>query len=159
MCSTTIEAGSKGSCFNNGMQTKGSTNRKFRLAGLLQVTKSASGCISNKSIGTGMSKSASGDEIKCLTEIKEMISMEMAVVTTAQGKVVAITYLSIRLSFILSKKREHRFSLSLHSFLFHSSPSSTKRKVEIGFVGIEMSVLVFLFGVPSIAKPDKILKY
>ena len=159
MCSTTIEAGSKWSCVNNGGQTKGSINRKFALANLLQVTKSASGCIVNKFIGTGMTKSVSGDKRKCLTEIKETISTEMAVVTTAQGKVVAITYLSIRLSFILSKKREHRFSLSLPSFLFPSSPSSTKRKVEIGFVGIEMSVLVFLFGVPSIAKPDKFLKY
>ena len=85
MCSTTIEAGSKGSCINNGRQTKGSTNRKFRLVSLLQVTKSASGCIANKSIGTGMTKSASGDEIKCLTEIKETISTEMAVVTTVQS--------------------------------------------------------------------------
>ena len=47
------------------------------------MTKSASGCIANKSIGTGMGKSASGDEIKCVTEIKETISTEMAVVTTA----------------------------------------------------------------------------
>ena len=47
------------------------------------MTKSASGCISNKSIGTGMSKSASDNEIKCLTEIKKTISTEMAVVTTA----------------------------------------------------------------------------
>ena len=53
------------------------------------MTKSASGCIANKSIGIGMTKSASGDEIKCVTEIKETISTEMAVVTTAQGKVVA----------------------------------------------------------------------
>ena len=83
MCSTTISAASKGSCLNNGRQTKGSTNRKFRLASLLQVTKSASGCISNKSIGTGITKLASADEIKCLTEIKETISTEMAVVTTA----------------------------------------------------------------------------
>ena len=83
MCSTTIEAASKGSCLNNGRQTKGSTNRKFRLASLLQVTKSASGCIVKKSIGTGMTKSASGDEFKCPTEIKETISTEMAVVTTA----------------------------------------------------------------------------
>ena len=83
MCSTTIEAGSKGSCINNGRQTKGSTNRKFRLVSLLQVTKSASGCIANKSIGTGMTKSESEDEIKRLTEIKETISTEMAVVTTA----------------------------------------------------------------------------
>ena len=83
MCSTIIEAGSKGWCLNNGRQTKGNTNHKFRLASLLQVTKSASGCISNKSIGTRMTKSASGDEIKCVTEIKETISTEMAVVTTA----------------------------------------------------------------------------
>ena len=83
MCSTTIEAGSIAWCLNNGMQTKGSTNRKFGLVSLLQVTKSASGCISNKSIGTGMNKSESEDEIKRLTEIKETISTEMAVVTTA----------------------------------------------------------------------------
>ena len=83
MCSTTIEAGSKALCLNNGRQTKGNTDHKFRLASLLWVTKSASGCISNKSIGNGMSKSASGDEIKCLTEIKETISTEMAVVTAA----------------------------------------------------------------------------
>ena len=83
MSSTTIEARSKGSCINNGRQTKGSTNRKFRLVSLLQVTKSASGCIANKSIGTGMTKSASVDELKCLTEIKETISTEMAVVKTA----------------------------------------------------------------------------
>ena len=83
MCSITIEDASKGWCLNNGGKTKGSTNRIFRLVSLLQVTKSASGCISNKSIGTGMTKSASGNEIKCLTEIKEMISTEMAVVTTA----------------------------------------------------------------------------
>ena len=87
------------------------------------------------------------------------MSTEMAVVTTAQSQVVAMSGLSIRSSFTLSKKREHRSSLSLPSFLFPSSPSSTKRKVEIGFVGIEMSVVVFLFGVPAIAKPDKILKY
>ena len=73
--------------------------------------------------------------------------MEMAVVTTAQSKVVAITCSSIKLYPI--QKREHHFSLSLPSFLFPSSPSSTKRKVEIGFVGIEISVLVFLFGIPS----------
>ena len=83
MCSITIEASSKGSCVNNGRQTKGNTNHKFGLASLLQVTKSASGCIANKSIGNGMSKSASGDEIKCVTEIKETISTEMAVVTAA----------------------------------------------------------------------------
>ena len=62
MCSTTIEAASKGSCLNNGRQTKGSTNHKIRLAGLLQVTKSATGCISNKSIGTGMTKSVNAEE-------------------------------------------------------------------------------------------------
>ena len=83
MCSTTISAGSKAWCLNNGKQTKGNTNRKFALVNLLQVTKSASGYISNKSIGTGMSKSASGDKRKCLTEIKETISTEIAVVTTA----------------------------------------------------------------------------
>ena len=83
MCSTTIEAGSKGSYLNNGRQTKGNTNRKFTLASLLQVTKSASGCIAKKSTGNGMTKSASGDEIKCSIEIKETISTEMAVVTTA----------------------------------------------------------------------------
>ena len=85
MCSTTIEAGSKGWCVNNGKQTKGNTNRKFRLASLLRVTKSASGCIAKKSVGTGMTKSASGDEIKCVTEIKETISTEMTVVTTVQS--------------------------------------------------------------------------
>ena len=53
MCSTTIEDASKGWCVNNGRQTKGSINRIFRLASLLQVTKSASGCIVKKSIGTG----------------------------------------------------------------------------------------------------------
>ena len=83
MCSTTISAASKAWCLNNGRQTKGNTNRKFRLASLLQVTKSAAGCISNKSIGTGMTKSASGDEIKCVTEIKETILTAMAVVTAA----------------------------------------------------------------------------
>ena len=79
MCSITIEAASKAWCLNNGRKTKGNTNRKFRLASLLQVTKSASGCIANKSIGTGMTKSASGNEIKCVTEIKETISTEMVV--------------------------------------------------------------------------------
>ena len=83
MCSTTIEDASKGSCLNNGRRTKGNTNCKFGLASLLQVTKSASGCIDNKSIGTGMTKSASGDELKGPTEIKETISTEMTVVTTA----------------------------------------------------------------------------
>ena len=110
MCSTTIEAGSKGLCLNNGRQTKGSTNRKFRLVSLLQVTKSASGCISNKSIGTGMTKSASGDELKCLTEIKETISTEMAVVTTARDKAVAVTGLSINL-YPIQKKRVSFLSL------------------------------------------------
>ena len=76
------------------------------------MTKSASGCISNKSIGTGMTKSASGDEIKCLTEIKETISMEMAVVTTAQGKVVVMTDLSINL-YPIQKRRASFLSLSL----------------------------------------------
>ena len=48
------------------------------------MTKSASGCIAKKCVvGPGMTKSASGDEIKCLTEIKETISTEMAVVKTA----------------------------------------------------------------------------
>ena len=90
MCSTIIEAASKVWCVNNGKQTKGNTNRKFRLASLLQVTKSASGCIANKSVVVpGMTKSASVDEIKCVTEIKETISTEMTVVTTAQGKEVA----------------------------------------------------------------------
>ena len=83
MCSTTIEAASKAWCVNNGRQTKGSTNRIFPLSSLLQVTKSAAACIANKSIGTRMTKLASGDELKCLTEIKETISTEMAVVTTA----------------------------------------------------------------------------
>ena len=83
MCSITIEAASKAWCVNNGRQTKGSTNRKFGLASLLQVTESASGCIAKKSIGTGMTKLASGDELKCSTEIKETISTEIAVVTTA----------------------------------------------------------------------------
>ena len=83
MCSITIEDASKGWCLNNGGKTKGSTNRKFRLASLFQVTRSAASFIANKSIRTGMTKSASGDEIKCVTEIKETISTEMAVVTTA----------------------------------------------------------------------------
>ena len=148
MCSTTISAGSKAWCVNNGRQTKGSTNCKFGLASLLQVTKSASGCISNKSIGTGMTKLASGDEIKCLEGTRETMSMDMAVVTTAQSKAVAITCSSIKL-YPIQKKRVSFLSLFLPSFLFHSSPNSTKRKVEIGFVGIEISVLVFLFGIPS----------
>ena len=83
MCSTTIEAASKAWCVNNGRQTEGNTNRKFGLASLLQVTKSASGCISNKSIGNGMTKSAGGDEIQCVIEIKETISTEIVMVTTA----------------------------------------------------------------------------
>ena len=115
MCSITIDAASKGSCVNNGRQTKGNTNRKFRLASLLQVTKSASGCIANKSIGTRMTKSASGDEIKCLTEIKETISTEMVVVTTAQSKVLAMTNLSINLYPI--QKRRASF-LSLPPFIY-----------------------------------------
>ena len=123
------------------------------------MMKSASGCIANKSVvGPGMTKSVSGDKRKCPTEIKETISTDMTVVTTAQGEVVAMTGLSIKL-YRIQKKRALFLSLFLPSFLFHSSPSSTKRKVEIAFVGIEMSVVVFLFGVPSIAKPDKILKY
>ena len=158
MCSTTIEAASKAWCLNNGRQAKGNTNRKFRLASLFQVTKSTAGCIAKKSVGNGMSKPASGDEIKCVIEIKETISTEMAVVMTAQGKVVAMTDLSINL-YPIQKKGAMFLSLSLPSFFSLSSSSSTKRKVEIGFVGIEMSVLVFLFGVLSIAKPDKILKY
>ena len=107
-----------------------------------------------------MTKSASGDEIKCLTGTKETMSMETATLTatTARDKAVAMTGLSINL-YPIQKKRAMFLSLSLPSFFFHSSSSSTKRKVEIGFVGIEMSVLVFLFGVPTIAKPDKILKY
>ena len=145
MCSTTIGAGSKAWCVNNGRQTKGNTNRKFRLVNLLQVTKSASGCISNKSIGTGMTKSASVDEIKCLTGTKKSMSMET---TTAQGKTVAMIGLSIKLYY--PKKREHRSSLS-PSLHFSSLPHPTLQR--------EKSVLVFLFGVPAIAKPDKILKY
>ena len=92
------------------------------------MTKSASGCISNKSIGTGITKLASGDEIKCLTEIKETISTEMAVVTTAQSKVVAMTGLSVNL-YPIQKKRVSFLSPSLPPFLFPSSLSSTKRKV------------------------------
>ena len=62
------------------------------------MTKSASGCIAKKCVVVpGMTKSASGNERKCLTEIKETISTEMAVVTTAQSKVVAIIGLSINL--------------------------------------------------------------
>ena len=79
------------------------------------MTKSASGCIANKSIGTGMTKSASGDEIKCVTDIKETISTEMAVVTTAQSKVVAMTDLSIKLYHI--QKRRASF-LSLPPFIY-----------------------------------------
>ena len=163
MCSITIETASKALCLDDGRQTKGSTNRKFRLASLFQGMKSASGCIAKKSIvGPEMTKSVSGDEIKRLTEIKETISTEMAVVTTAQSKVVAITCLLINL-YPIQKKRASFPSPSLPPFLFPSSPNSTKRKVErkveIAFEGIEKSVLVFLFGVPSIVKPDKILKY
>ena len=110
MCSTTIETASKAWCLDDGRQTKGSINREFRLASLLQVTKSASGCIANKSIGTRMTKSASGDEIKCLTGIKETISTEMTVMTTAQGKVVAMTDLSINL-YPIQKKRVSFLSL------------------------------------------------
>ena len=115
MCSTIIEAASKVWCVNNGKQTKGNTNRKFGLVSLLQVTKSASGCISNKSIGTGMTKSASGDELKCVTEIKETISTEIAVMTIAQSKVVAMTGLSIKLYPI--QKRRASF-LSLPPFIY-----------------------------------------
>ena len=129
MCSTTIEAASKAWCLNNGRQTKGNTNRKFRLVSLLQVTKSASGCISNKSIGTGMTKSESEDEIKCLTEIKETISTEMAVVTTAQSKVVAITGLSINL-YPIQKKRLSFLSLSL-SLHFFSLPHPPLQKEKL----------------------------
>ena len=81
---TTIPATSKAWCLNNGRKTKGNTNRQFGLASLLQVTKSASGSIVKKSVvGPGMTKSASGNSIKCLAEIKKTISTEMAVVTTA----------------------------------------------------------------------------
>ena len=62
-----------------------------------------------------MSKSASVDEIKCVTEIKETISTEMAVVTTAQSKVVAMTDLSINLYPI--QKRRASF-LSLPPFIY-----------------------------------------
>ena len=125
------------------------------------MTKSASGSIVKKSVvGPGMTKSASGDKRKCLTGTKKTMSIETATltVTTARDKAVAMTGLSIKL-YPIQKKRLSFLSLSLPSFLFPSSPSSTKRKVEIGFVGIEMSVLVFFFGVPTIAKLDKILKY
>ena len=128
MCSTTIEATSKAWCVNNGRQTKGNTNRKFALTSLLQVTKSASGCIANKSIGTGMTKSASGDELKYPTEIKETISTEIAVVTTAQSKVVAITGLSIKLT--LSKKRDYRSSLSPSLHLFSLPHPTLQRQRE-----------------------------
>ena len=111
MCSTKIEAASKGWCLNNGRQTKGSINRKFRLASLLHVTKSASGSIVKKSVvGPGMTKSASGNSIKCLAEIKKTISTEMAVVTAAQSKVVAMTDLSINL-YPIQKKRVSFLSL------------------------------------------------
>ena len=109
MGSTTIEAASKGSCVNNGRQTKGSTNREFGLASLLQVTKSASGCISNKSIGTRMTKLASGDKRKCLTGTKKSMSMET---TTAQGKTVAMIGLSINI-----QKKESIVPLSLRPFV------------------------------------------
>ena len=125
MCSTIIEAGSKGSCVNNGRQTKGNTNRKFRLVNLLQVTKSASGCIANKSIGTRMTKSVSGDEIKCVTDIKETISTAMAVMTTAQSKVVAMTCLSINLYPIQKKESIVPLSPSLH---FSSLPHPPLQK-------------------------------
>ena len=66
-----------------------------------------------------MTKLASGDEIKCVTEIKETISTEVAVVTTAQGKVVAMTDLSIEL-YPIQKKRVS--FLSLRPFIFFSIP-------------------------------------
>ena len=66
-----------------------------------------------------MTKSASGDELKCLTEIKETISTEMTVVTTAQSKVVAMTGLLIKLYHI--QKKEYRSSLS-SSLHFSSLP-------------------------------------
>ena len=124
------------------------------------MTKSASGCISNKSIGTRMTKLASADKRECLAGKTKTMSMETATltVTTARDKAVAMTGLSIKL-YPIQKKRASFLSLSVPSFIFPSSPNSTKRKVEIGFVGIEMSVVVFLFGVPAIAKLDKILKY
>ena len=106
MCSTTIEAGSKGSRINNGRQTKGSTNRKFRLASLLQVMKSVAGCIAKKSIGNGMTKLASRDKRKCLAGTKKTMSMETATltVTTARDKAVAMTDLSTKL-YSIQKKR------------------------------------------------------
>ena len=84
-----------------------------------------------------MTKSASGDEIKCLTGTKETMSMETATltVTTARDKAVAMTGLSIKL-YPIQKKRASFLSLFLPLFLFPSSPNSTKRKFEIGFVGI-----------------------
>ena len=124
MCSTTIGAGSKGLCVNNGRQTKGSTNRKFPLANLFQVRKPASGCIANKSIRTRMTKSASGDEIKCLIGTKETMEMEMAAVTTAQSKAGDMTGLSIKLYPKYTQKRapSHSLLLSLHfSPLPHAS--------------------------------------
>ena len=129
MCSTIIEAGSKGWCVNNGRQTKGSTNRKFRLASLLQVTKSASGCIVKKSVvGPGMTKSASGDKRKCLTGTKKTMSMEMVVVTTSQSKAVVMTGLSINLYPI--QKKEHRSSLS-SSLHFSSLPHPTLQREKL----------------------------
>ena len=134
MCSTTIEAASKARRLNNGRQTKGSTYCKFALASLLQVTKSASGCISNKSIGTRMTKLASRDKRKCLAGTKKTMSMEKATltVTTARDKAVAMTGLSTK-PYHIQKKRASFLSLSLPSFLFPSSPSSTKRKVGRSF--------------------------
>ena len=111
MCSMTISAASKESCLNNDRQIKGNTNRKFGLVSSFQVMKSASGCIAKKSIvGPEMTKSVSGDEIKRLTEIKETISTEMTVMTTAQSKVVAMTGLSINL-YPIQKKRASFLSL------------------------------------------------
>ena len=62
-----------------------------------------------------MTKSASVDEIKCLTGTKKTMSMEMVVVTTAQSKVVAMTDLSIKLYPI--QKRRASF-LSLPPFIY-----------------------------------------
>ena len=92
------------------------------------MTKSASGCISNKSIGTGMTKSESEDEIKCVTEIKETISTEMTVVTIAQSKVLAMTGLSINLYPI--QKREYHSSLS-YSLHFFSIPHPTLQREKL----------------------------
>ena len=92
------------------------------------MTKSASGCIANKSIGTGMTKSESEDEIKRLTEIKETISTEMAVVTTAQSKVVVMTDLSINLYPIQKKRASFP---SLPPFIFFSLPHPPLQKEKL----------------------------